>query len=75
MSVTYFVAVPFDRNDDGNLAAGEAREATSAIAAERGARVNSLCDMLVPLRSRAPATCQRASLRTRLASRNLGMLT
>jgi hypothetical protein len=38
MSVTYFVVVPFDRNDEGDLAAGEAREATSAGAAERGAR-------------------------------------
>jgi hypothetical protein len=38
MSVIYFVVVPFDINDDGDLAAGEAREATSAAAAERGAR-------------------------------------
>ena len=38
MSVTYFVGIPFDRNDDGDLAAGEAREAISAGAAERGAR-------------------------------------
>jgi hypothetical protein len=38
MSVTYFVVVTFDRNDDGDLAAGETKEATSARAAERGAR-------------------------------------
>jgi hypothetical protein len=38
MSVTYFVVVPFDRNDDGDLAAGAAKEAISARAAERGAR-------------------------------------
>jgi hypothetical protein len=38
MSVTYFVVIPFDRNDDGDLAAGEAREAISAGGAERGAR-------------------------------------
>jgi hypothetical protein len=38
MSVTYFVVVPFDRNDDGDLAAGDAKEATNAGAAEQGAR-------------------------------------
>jgi hypothetical protein len=38
MSVTYFVVIPFDRNDDGDLAAGAAREAISAASAERGAR-------------------------------------
>jgi hypothetical protein len=38
MSVIYFVVVPFDRNADGDLAAGAAKEAISAGAAERGAR-------------------------------------
>ena len=38
MNVTYYVVVPFDRNEDGDLAAGAAQEATSALAAERGAR-------------------------------------
>jgi hypothetical protein len=38
MSVTYFVVITFDRKDDGDLAAGEAKEAASARAAERGAR-------------------------------------
>jgi hypothetical protein len=38
MPVTYFVVVPFDRNDDGDLAGGTAKEAVSAGAAERGAR-------------------------------------
>jgi hypothetical protein len=37
MSVIYFVVVPFDRNADGDLAAGAAKEAISAGAAERGA--------------------------------------
>ena len=38
MSVTYFVVVFFDRNDEGDLVAGDAKEATNAGAAERGAR-------------------------------------
>jgi hypothetical protein len=38
MSVTYFVVVSFDRNDEGDLVAGDAKEATNAQAAERGAR-------------------------------------
>jgi hypothetical protein len=38
MNVTYYVVVPFDRNEEGDLAAGDAQEATSAPAAERGAR-------------------------------------
>jgi hypothetical protein len=42
MSVTYYVVVPFDRNETGDLAAGPAQEATSASAAERGARSLSL---------------------------------
>ena len=40
-----------------------------------GAHVNSLSGMQAPLRSRAMATLERASLRTQLSSRNLGMLT
>ncbi|MGA2793066.1 MAG: hypothetical protein ABSE69_05960 [Roseiarcus sp.] len=43
MNVTYYVVVPFDRNEEGDLAAGDAQEATSARAAERGAR--SLADL------------------------------
>jgi hypothetical protein len=38
MNVTYYVVVPFDRNDEGNLTAGEAREVPSGAAAERQAR-------------------------------------
>jgi hypothetical protein len=38
MSVTYFVVVPFDRDESGDLRPGPAHEATSAMAAERGAR-------------------------------------
>jgi hypothetical protein len=38
MSVTYYVVVPFDRSDEGNLTAGEAKEVPSATAAERQAR-------------------------------------
>jgi hypothetical protein len=38
MSVTYYVVVPFDRNDAGDLTAGEAKEVPSAAAAERQAQ-------------------------------------
>jgi hypothetical protein len=38
LNVTYYVVVPFDRNEEGDLAAGDAQEATSALSAERGAR-------------------------------------
>jgi hypothetical protein len=38
MNVTYYVVVPFDRNDEGDLVAGDAKEATGALSAERGAR-------------------------------------
>jgi hypothetical protein len=33
-SVTYFVALPFGRDDDGNLCAGEAVEAPSGLIAQ-----------------------------------------
>ena len=36
--VTYFVAMPFDRDEDGELVAGEAQERQSAGAAESAAR-------------------------------------
>ena len=36
--VTYFVAMPFDRNEDGDLVAGEALERQSATSAENAAR-------------------------------------
>jgi len=35
MAVTYYVVVPFDRDEAGNITAAEAKEATSAYAAER----------------------------------------
>jgi hypothetical protein len=38
LSVTYYVVVPFDRDELGDLVPGPAQEATSATAAERGAR-------------------------------------
>ena len=38
MDITYYVAVPFDRDDTGALTAGEAAETPSAPAAERKAR-------------------------------------
>jgi hypothetical protein len=38
VSVTYYVVVPFDLSPEGNLTAGEAKEAPSAAAAERQAR-------------------------------------
>jgi hypothetical protein len=37
MSVTYYVVVPFDWSEDGDLVAGPAQEATSAASAERRA--------------------------------------
>jgi hypothetical protein len=39
VSVTYYVVVPFDRNEAGDLTAGEAKETPSAASAERQARV------------------------------------
>ncbi len=38
MDVTYYVAVPFDRDPDGDLKPGEPRELPTARAAERCAR-------------------------------------
>ena len=35
MAITYFVALPFERNEEGELVAGEAREAQSDMAARR----------------------------------------
>jgi hypothetical protein len=35
MAITYFVALPFDRNEEGELVAGEAREAQTESAARR----------------------------------------
>ena len=37
-AVTYFVALPFTRNEDGELVAGEAQERQTASAALREAR-------------------------------------
>ena len=37
-NVTYFVALPFDRNEEGELVAGEAQDRQSAGAAESAAR-------------------------------------
>jgi hypothetical protein len=42
MDVTYYVVVPFDRDDAGDLNAGEAAEAASASAAQRKARALAL---------------------------------
>ncbi len=42
MNVTYYVVVPFDRNDEGDLTAGDAQESTGALSAERGARALAL---------------------------------
>jgi hypothetical protein len=42
MNVTYYVVVPFDRNEEGDLTAGDAKEATGALSAERGARTLAL---------------------------------
>ena len=38
MDVTYYVVIPFDRDESGDLAPGEAKEAPNAGAAERQAR-------------------------------------
>ena len=37
MSVTYYVALPFVRTEEGDLAPGEAKECPSALSAEREA--------------------------------------
>jgi hypothetical protein len=37
MPVTYYVVVPFDLDESGDLTAGEAKEASSSRAAERSA--------------------------------------
>jgi len=37
MPVTYYVVVPFDLDESGDLRAGEAKEASSGRAAERSA--------------------------------------
>jgi hypothetical protein len=42
VSVTYYVVVRFDRNAEGELTAGEAKEVPSAASAERQARVAAL---------------------------------
>jgi hypothetical protein len=42
VNVTYYVVVPFDRNEDGDLVVATAQEATSALVAERGARALAL---------------------------------
>jgi hypothetical protein len=41
-NVTYYVVIPFDRNEVGDLTAGPAQEATSSLSAERGARALAL---------------------------------
>jgi hypothetical protein len=38
MNVSYYVVVPVDRNEEGDLTAGDAQEAIGALSAERGAR-------------------------------------
>ena len=53
MDVTYYVAVPFDRNAEGELTAGEAAEQPSAPAAERKARSPALIRAGVVAFSRA----------------------
>lgn len=42
MDVTYYVAVPFDRDPEGDLKPGEAQELPSARAAERRAAALAL---------------------------------
>jgi hypothetical protein len=42
VSVTYYVVVPFDRSEAGDLTAGEAKESPTAVSAERQARVAAL---------------------------------
>ena len=37
-NVTCYVVIPFDRDEEGDLIAGDAQEATGAGSAERGAR-------------------------------------
>jgi hypothetical protein len=42
MEVTYYVAIPFDRDPEGDLKPGEAQEFPNAIAAERRAAALAL---------------------------------
>jgi hypothetical protein len=58
VSVTYYVVVPFDRNEAGDLTAGEAKEMPSAASAERQARLAALAHAGAVAFSRAgePAT-------------------
>ena len=66
MAVTYFVALPFVANDDGELVAGEAQERLSAAAAVFEARPHGReCGSPAPSPSRAPGIRRRASSTTR----------
>jgi hypothetical protein len=42
MDITYYVVVPFDRDEAGDLKPGEAAEAPSAFSAQRKARTLAL---------------------------------
>jgi hypothetical protein len=42
MDITYYVVVPFDRDETGDLKPGEAAEAPSAPSAQRNARALAL---------------------------------
>jgi hypothetical protein len=58
MAVTYYVVVLFDRDESGDLTAGEANEAPSASAAERQAGSLALqhADAVAFSRSGDPST-------------------
>jgi hypothetical protein len=66
MAVTYYVALPFIRTDDGT-APGEAQECQSEAAAIRGPKE---CHAILPMRGRSHSSVQAprtlASFRTRL---------
>jgi len=63
MNVTDYVVVPFDRNEEGDLTAGAAQEATGALSAERGARALALEH--AGAGARAPAIPRQANFRPR----------
>jgi hypothetical protein len=74
MSMTYFVVVTFDRNDDGDLAAGEAQK-LQVRDQPNAALGNSRLGMQEPSHSHARGTPQQVSLRTLLSWRNLAIWT
>jgi hypothetical protein len=71
--VTYHVVIAFDRDAEGDLKPGEAREVLSPIIAERRARALAV-GHVGALAFPAPAILRRASFRTRWSWPSLARL-